>query len=244
MKLFAKVLCLVLLLPAGLAVPSQAPIQDEGRRFQEIQSKRNRGERLTPEELEFAQRMMAKRREQYAQEHPPRDSTGLIPLTDMGQETYQGEGGGLYSGGSNSPPSVHLNTGLEVARGIVPLDQNRRPSRDGKIVLLSVGMSNTTMEFQAFQKLAAAESDLNRTSFLWTVRRAASPLKSPPTRRLDIEKLSRTGSTARGSPRGKSRPPGSSRRPRSLPTASRVRPKTSKLTWWTLCTTFTADTPI
>lgn len=149
MKLFAKVLCLVLLLPVCLAVPSQAPTQDEVRRFQEIQSKRNRGERLTPEELEFAQRLMARRREQYAQEHPQRDSTGLIPLTDMGQETYQGEGGGLYAGGANSPPSAHLNAGLGLARGIVPPDQQGQPSRDGKIVLLSVGMSNTTMELQA-----------------------------------------------------------------------------------------------
>ncbi|MBI3697971.1 MAG: hypothetical protein HY238_24445, partial [Acidobacteria bacterium] len=32
---------------------------------------------------------------------------------------------------------------------------------DGKIVLLSIGMSNTTQEFQVFQKLAAADSDLN-----------------------------------------------------------------------------------
>ncbi len=161
MKLFAKVLCLVLLLPAGFAVPSQAPTQDEIHRFQEIQSKRSRGERLTPEDLEFAQRLMARRREQYAHEHPPRGSTGLIPLTDLSKETYQGQEGGLYAGEANSPPSAHLNAGLEIARSIVPLDSEGRPSKGGKFVLLSIGMSNTTMEFQAFQKLAAADSDLN-----------------------------------------------------------------------------------
>jgi hypothetical protein len=160
MKLLAKVFCLGLLLSAGLAVPGEVPTQDEVRRFQEIQAKQNGGQRLTPEEQEFAQRMMARLREQYAQEHPSHESTGLIPLTDMGQETYQGNDGGLYAGGANSPPSAHLNAGLEIARGLVPRDQEGRPAKDGKFVLVSIGMSNTTMEFQTFQTLATG-LDLN-----------------------------------------------------------------------------------
>ena len=48
-----------------------------------------------------------------------------------------------------------------MAHEIVPLDKDGNPSPDGKIVLLTTGMSNTTMESQAFIKLAAAETDLN-----------------------------------------------------------------------------------
>jgi hypothetical protein len=36
----------------------------------------------------------------------------------------------------------------------VPRDADGKPAKDGKIVLLSVGMSNTTMEFQAFKHKA------------------------------------------------------------------------------------------
>ncbi len=44
----------------------------------------------------------------YAKEHPPRDSVGLIPLTDLGTGNYLGEQGGLYLGGVNTPPTAHI----------------------------------------------------------------------------------------------------------------------------------------
>ena len=40
---------------------------------------------------------------------------------------------------------------------IQPLDTNGEPSKDGKIVLISLGMSNTTQEFSQFKKIADAE---------------------------------------------------------------------------------------
>ncbi|HUV65295.1 MAG TPA: alpha/beta fold hydrolase [Sedimentisphaerales bacterium] len=100
-------------------------------------------------------------RRDYVKEHPPRESVGLIPLTDLGKGLYQGEPGGLYPGGENYPPSVHQKAGIKIARKIVPRDQEGRSSPDGKIVLLSLGFSNPTMEFQTFQKRAAADPDLN-----------------------------------------------------------------------------------
>src|SRR5260370_23874731 len=50
---------------------------------------------------------------------------------------------------------------MGLARRIVPLGGEGRESAGGKIVLMSVGMSNTTMKFQAFQKLAKSDSSLN-----------------------------------------------------------------------------------
>jgi hypothetical protein len=83
-----------------------------------------------------------------------RTSTGLVPLTDIGAARYQGEPGGLYPGGSNVMPAGHLSSGLDLARGVVPLDAQGRPSGSGRYVFLSIGMSNTTQEFSLFKQLS------------------------------------------------------------------------------------------
>jgi hypothetical protein len=93
------------------------------------------------------------RREQYKKEHPPQASVGLIPLTDLGSGTYKGREGGLYAGGRNVPPQEHLAAGKRIAATIAPVD--------GKIVLLSIGFSNPSIEFPAFQRRASREPDLN-----------------------------------------------------------------------------------
>src|ERR1700747_541804 len=58
----------------------------------------------------------ARMRAEYAKTHPPRESTGLIPLTDLGKGDYKGEQGGLYPGGENVPPRAHLKAGLQIAK--------------------------------------------------------------------------------------------------------------------------------
>lgn len=93
------------------ATPGQGPHTEEDRRFQQIISKQRRGEPVSDEEKAFVRNVQAKRREQYAKEHPPRESTGMIPLPDLGAGTYKAEGGGLYPGGENVPPSAHLKAG-------------------------------------------------------------------------------------------------------------------------------------
>ena len=100
-------------------------------------------------------------RAEWIAEHPARESTGLIPLPELGKGMYKGEQGGLYPDGENVPPAGHLKAGIEMARRIAPLDAEGRQATDGKIVLISVGMSNTTMKFQAFQKIVAEEHGLN-----------------------------------------------------------------------------------
>jgi hypothetical protein len=86
-------------------------------------------------------------------------STGLVPLTDMGKRKYRGYRGGLYPAGRNRPSPAYLRKGLAAARQVRPIG--------GRIVLLSVGMSNTTEEFSAFKK--AADRDPNKSAKLTIV---------------------------------------------------------------------------
>lgn len=84
-----------------------------------------------------------------------RSSVGLKPLTEMtGEERYKGEDGGLYGSGNNEPPEAHQATALAESERIVLLDETGKPSKDGKIVLLSVGMSNTAAVFVTFKDSA------------------------------------------------------------------------------------------
>jgi len=78
-------------------------------------------------------------------------SKGFTPLTDLGTGTYLGEQGGLYPGGSNTPPMAHFAAGMAFARGINGL------SDEGGGVIISIGMSNTTQEFSRFAQLVAAD---------------------------------------------------------------------------------------
>lgn len=75
-------------------------------------------------------------------------SVGLTPLNDLAAGSYLGQfQGGLYPGGINTPPPAHHQEGLARAAAIQPLSASGLPRSDGKIVLLSIGMSNTTQEF-------------------------------------------------------------------------------------------------
>jgi hypothetical protein len=90
-----------------------------------------------------------------------RTSIGFTPLMDLGTGTYQGEEGGLYPGGGNAPPPGHAAEGLARAAAIRPLDGSGAPSGSGRIVLLSIGMSNTTQEFSRFVEIADADPEKN-----------------------------------------------------------------------------------
>jgi hypothetical protein len=72
----------------------------------------------------------------------------------MGAAKYRGEEGGLYGDDENEPPAEQQKLAKEAISKIQPRDDDGRPSTDGKIVLLAIGMSNTTQEFSAFAQLA------------------------------------------------------------------------------------------
>ena len=84
-----------------------------------------------------------------------RSSVGLKPLTEMtAEDRYKGEDGGLYGGGRNEPPEAHGKAALAESARVVPLDEDGNPSADGKIVLMSLGMSNTAGVWVTFKELA------------------------------------------------------------------------------------------
>jgi hypothetical protein len=143
----------------GLALPQQQPTPEQKKQQQEKMQKTLGF--LTPEERAHMQGNNKINREEWIAAHPARESTGLVPLPDLGTGTYKGEQGGLYPGGVNAPPPSHLKAGIAIARKIVPLDAEGRPASDGKIVMISVGMSNTTMKFTTFMQLAKEQHDLN-----------------------------------------------------------------------------------
>src|SRR5437762_6567858 len=79
------------------------------------------------------------------EQQPPGPKTGLVPLCDMtDKDRYKGEDGGLYGGGKNEPPAALADLAKAEAAKIRPLDAEGKPADGGKVVLLSIGMSNTT----------------------------------------------------------------------------------------------------
>lgn len=88
----------------------------------------------------------------------PFDSSKLKPLTELGAGEYQGVKGGLYPEGKNERPAAHEAAGLALAKQVQPLDGAGKPNAAGKIVLLSVGMSNTSQASQGFTKALAGAS--------------------------------------------------------------------------------------
>lgn len=101
-----------------------------------------------------------------------------VSLIDLTTGSYLGFSGGLYPNGTNAPPAAHDSVGRARARAIQPLDTSGAPAAAGKIVLLSVGMSNTTQEFCAggstpnactswsFMGQAAADPTINHATLV------------------------------------------------------------------------------
>lgn len=89
-------------------------------------------------------------------------TVGLMPLTELGGQSYYGMEGGLYPGGSNERPSDHEAAGIEIAQSIRPLASDGTvDEQQGKIGFVAVGMSNTSMEFETFLDQADDIPQLN-----------------------------------------------------------------------------------
>ncbi|MGD0258369.1 MAG: hypothetical protein ABSD29_00925 [Verrucomicrobiota bacterium] len=132
-----------------------------------LMEKWQRGEALTPEESAYLDRVRAEIRRRTAQKRAANQPTGtnapavqadwsrLVPLTDL-TNTYKGQDGGLYGGGKNEPPAAHRSAWLKACAQVQPLGAGGHPARDGKIVLLTVGFSNTHLESEDFVRTGSA----------------------------------------------------------------------------------------
>jgi hypothetical protein len=86
------------------------------------------------------------------------DTSALKPLSELTTEKYQGFEGGLYPHAKNTRPDDHEAAGLAIAKKVVPLNKEGKPDPNGQIVLLSIGMSNTSQSSQGFSRaLSQAE---------------------------------------------------------------------------------------
>jgi acetyl esterase/lipase len=171
-------------------------------RARELRQKQSRGQQLTPEEEAY----LARAREAFQKGQVPRPQTpasrpanpqntgdkkmqpkatmGFKPLCDMtADDRYKGEDGGLYGKGRNTPPAALQEAADHMLTGIRPLDAAGNPAPDGKIVLISMGMSNTTYEFSMFKRLADAD-----------------PQKSPRVMIVDCAQSSQTAQDWAGGP--------------------------------------------
>lgn len=85
-------------------------------------------------------------------------SVGFTPVDDLAAGTYQGMQGGLYPGGSNERPGAHTNQGMALSGLVLPRNAAGLPDPvAGKIVFLSIGMSNTRNESSALAPKIAAD---------------------------------------------------------------------------------------
>lgn len=95
----------------------------------------------------------------------PESWKGLIAITDI-NEPYKGEDGGLYDGGKNDPLEAHRAVHRKVSQEIRPLDSDGAPARDGKIGLIPIGFSNTSIESEHFQRTADADPQKSSSAII------------------------------------------------------------------------------
>ena len=132
-------------------------------RAEKLHKRAQQGEKLNAEDQAYYERAKAalaagKGPRGQGQAAPsPVDTSKLVPLTELGDEKYKGESGGLYGNGRNEPPEDHLASAIKATMRIAPLNAEGKPDKNGKVVLLSIGMSNTTQEFSQFVAIAKSE---------------------------------------------------------------------------------------
>ncbi|MCB1277118.1 hypothetical protein [Prosthecobacter sp.] len=142
-----------------------APTSDgiDWKKAQDLFQREQRGEKLSEEDQKYLDHAKEVRRGGGIRGGAGRGSPAnqrkapesLKPLTDMtADDTYEGEDGGLYGKGSNEPPEALKKSAEAALAQIKPLDAEGKPSDSGRIVLVSISMSNATQEFSFFKGIA------------------------------------------------------------------------------------------
>jgi len=151
------------------AAEGDAPIDPV--RGRALMQKSKNGETLTVEEQAYLDRVKQAIRERAAGKRsnvpPPSgeprptapntaDWSALVPITDM-TTLYKGEDGGLYGGGKNDPPEALRAAHRKESEQILPRNAEGAPTEDGKIGLITIGFSNTSIESEDFKRTADAD---------------------------------------------------------------------------------------
>jgi hypothetical protein len=147
---------LLLALAVQLAAQTASEPPIDWQKAQSLLQRNQRGEKLSAEEqayLDRARKMRQQGQKPGANTTPKGEPFKQAALTDL-KAPYKGQSGGLYGEGINEPPAKHLKAAQAAAKQIQPLDAEGKPAAKGKVVLASIGMSNTTQEFSNFVKLA------------------------------------------------------------------------------------------
>jgi hypothetical protein len=149
--------------PVALSVGAPSPQKAEERvdfeRARTLMQKRRSGATLTPEETAYLERARRERRDSApagaGREIKSGATVGFKPLTEMtAEDRYKDQDGGLYGEGRNTPPDAHRKAAKKEIAQIQPLDAAGKPSKQGKIGLISISMSNATQEFSMFKRRA------------------------------------------------------------------------------------------
>ncbi|MGI8981855.1 MAG: hypothetical protein ACR2FY_21705 [Pirellulaceae bacterium] len=160
---FFGFLSVMLLLACGFAATVAQDEKIDWTRAKELHQRAQQGEKLNAEDQAYYEKAKAALAAGKGPGEEGRgapvtvDTSKLIPLTELGEEKYKGEIGGLYGNGMNEPPEAHLASAIKATMRITPLGNEGKPDKNGKVVLLSIGMSNTTQEFSRFVELAKSE---------------------------------------------------------------------------------------
>ncbi|HKA53411.1 MAG TPA: hypothetical protein VKJ47_07080, partial [Candidatus Binatia bacterium] len=153
------VACGLLIFVGAIGSLSKGQDSIDRNRVKELYEKSKRGDRLTPEEQKYLDRVLqdlkAKGKpptdspsaaagkwektiyvgpvKQLLEERKEQKSIGYKPLTEMSSaDKHFGEAGGLYGDGRNEPPAAHQQAARAALNQITPLDSQGKPSRDGK----------------------------------------------------------------------------------------------------------------
>ena len=137
-------------------------------RARQLLRKKQNGERLSVNEEAYLQRAIeARRRIRQGGNARPVDrrtlpageKTGLLkPFDEMSaDDRYLDQDGGLYGHGMNEPPPEHRQAAERALAMIQPLNAAGEPASDGRIVLVSISMSNATQEFSRFKQIADSD---------------------------------------------------------------------------------------
>lgn len=151
---------------------TDAPI--DWNRAQKLYHREQRGETLGAEDQAYLNKAKAERARNGGRQNTGNGAAqrkapdSLKPLCDMTtDDRYEGEEGGLYGNGQNELPTARKAAADAALAAIKPLDGTGKPSDMGKIVLVSISMSNATQEFSFFKRIA--DSDARKSGKLTIV---------------------------------------------------------------------------